>query len=90
MELMKRWRMWSEEQHENWGEHLQKRYNTFRDFKTPLWYRTLTDGIWGQIDLGTKLFLNQLVIDTMKKFDEKFAKELIEKAVNKLKLNSGR
>ena len=83
------WREWSLMQWLGWGQHLQSKYDEYRELKTPEWYLDLTDGIWGLMSNKAKDYLNRLVIETCKAFDEEFAKDLLDKIVKLIKKKLG-
>lgn len=85
MGMMDSWRKWSEKQWALWGSKLQSKYDKYRALKTPEWYLKLTDKIWDALDDKAKDFLNKFVTEAVKRFDEKFAQELIDKIVASFK-----
>lgn len=85
MGIMESWEKWSLKQYEKWGSKLQSKYDKYRNLKTPEWYLKLTDTIWDKLDNSTKKFLNTLIEETIKAFDEEFAKELLDKIVKAIK-----
>lgn len=85
MGIMESWEKWSLKQYEKWGSKLQNKYDKYRNLKTPDWYLKLTDTIWDKLDVSTKKFLNTLIEETVKAFDEEFAKELLDKIIKAIK-----
>ena len=83
------WENWSLRQWLNWGSKLQSKYDEYRELKTPEWYLDLTDNIWDNLSDKTKAFLNTFVIETVKAFDEEFAKDLLDKIVKAIKKKLG-
>ena len=79
--IMDAWRKWSQEQWDKWGSKLQNKYDKIRDTETPLWYRQLTEKLWDALDDSAKMFLNNFVKEALAKFDENFARELVEKII---------
>lgn len=85
MNIMEAWKNWSLKQWLGWGSNLQSKYDEYRDLSTPEWYIDLTEGIWNKLSDAAKDYLNKFIIETVKIFDEAFAKDLIEKIVKKIK-----
>lgn len=85
MGFIQAWEKWSEKQWLNWGSKLQSKYDKYRTLKTPEWYRDLTEDIWGKLDDGAKQFLNTFVTETVKTFDEAFAKDFLDKIIKAIK-----
>jgi len=81
MGIMDKWREWSKKLWDNHGSKLQARYDRFRTLETPEWYLKLTEAVWDKIDNTSKDFLNKFLVEVIARYDEKFAKELIEKIV---------
>ena len=81
MGIMAKWREWSQWLYDKYVSKFQSQYDRFRKTKTPEWYLKLTDKVWEHLDDGAKDFLNVLISETIARFDEEFAKELIEKIV---------
>lgn len=85
MGFMDAWEKWSLKQWLSWGSGLQNKYDEYRELKTPDWYLQLTDGVWDRLSDEVKDYLNKTVIETVKHFDTDFAKELIDKIVDRVK-----
>lgn len=83
------WREWSETLWEKWGVNLQNKYDKYRNLKTPEWYLKITDSIWENLDDTAKAWLNKFLEETIKTFDDAFAKELIDKIVKAIKKKLG-
>jgi hypothetical protein len=83
------WERWSIRQWLGWGSKLQSKYDEYRDIETPEWYINLTEGIWNKLSNATKDYLNKFITETVKTFDEAFAKDLIDKIVAKIKERLG-
>lgn len=85
MGLMSSWEKWSLRQWIKWGSKLQSKYDKYRELKTPVWYIEATDDIWGLLSNKTKNFLNRVVWELCQEFDDKYAKDLIDKIVKAVK-----
>lgn len=85
MGFMDNWERWSEAQWEKWGSKLQGKYDKYRNMKTPEWYIKITDKVWEELDDKAKAFLNKLVTESIKQFDDEFAKKLIAKVLELIK-----
>lgn len=89
MGFMESWKEWSLAQWLGWGKDLQNKYDEYRELKTPTWYLNLTDSIWEGLSDKAKDYLNKLVIETCKAFDEAFAKDLLDRIVKAIKEKLG-
>ena len=85
MGFMKTWEKMSQNLYDKWGSKFQNQYDTFRLMKSPAWYIALTNGIWVTLDNEAKAFLNNLLAELVKRFDEEFAKDVITKVTDKFK-----
>jgi len=82
MGFMDSWKNWSQEQWDNWGSKLQPAYNKIEKWDTPDWVKDLAADVWDMFDEVTKKYLYDFIMVTLKKFDEEFAKKLIEEIID--------
>ena len=78
------WREFSEWNYDKWGKKLQPMYNRIDDWQTPEWAKQACQKLWDVLDSKTKDKLYKFVYEICDKFDEEFAKELIEDVMNKI------
>ena len=69
-----------------WGKKIQPSYDNIKSWDLPDWAKELSEGLWAGItDNELKKKLYELAITIVKKFDDDFAKKLIENVWNKIK-----
>ena len=84
MGFMNKWRNWSQEQWDGWAWKLQPTYEKIDSWDTPKWVKKLCEDLWDVLDATTKKKLYDFIMEIVKKYDAKFAKQLIEDLLNKL------
>ena len=82
MGFMESWKNWSQEQWDNWGSKLQPNYNKIEKWDTPEWAKELAEKVWDVLDDVTKKYIYDFIMITLKKFDEEFARKLIENLID--------
>jgi len=84
MGLINNWRNWSQKQWDKWGNKLQPTYKKIDSWKTPSWVKKLGDKVWDLLDDRMRKHIYKFVMETLKGFDDKFAKALIKKVFEAL------
>ena len=75
---MKNWEKWSKRQWNRWGSKLQPTYKKIDSWKAPDWVKKLGDKVWDLLDDEMRQHIYKFVMETLKKFDDKFAKALLK------------
>ena len=83
---MNGWKNWSQTQWNKWGSKLQPMYKKIDEWEAPGWVKKAAAKIWDLIDDETRKYLYTFVTETLKKFDADFAKKLIDKVFELVKV----
>jgi len=81
MGFISKWRDLSEYLYDKYGQHLQAKYDKYRNLESPIWFINATETIWDRLDTATKEFLTNFVKEALEKFNEDYARKLVEKLV---------
>jgi hypothetical protein len=87
---MNSWKDWSQKQWDKWGSKLGPAYKRIDAWKTPDYVKKLGDQVWDLLDDAKKKMLYELVMKTIKNFNEDIAKKFIQKVFAYLALLLGR
>ena len=83
---MNKWEALSQKLWNKWGSKLQPKYDEIEAWKTPQFAKDLAAAVWDKIvDEGSKKFLEKFVTEVCKKYDDAFAKKLIDSVLNVFK-----
>lgn len=79
MGIMKKWEEGSQWLYDKFGSKLQAKYDEIDSWQTPAWASKIFKKVWDEIlDVEFKKKLYDTIMDVCKKYDSKFAKEMLE------------
>jgi len=84
MGFMKAWEEWSQNLWDKWGVKIQPTYDKIDSWTAPSWLKKACEKVWVYLDAETKKKLYEFIMEIVKKYDSKFAKEFLQDLLNKL------